>query len=68
MMYVLCVSFSLANRSKGVPPAAWQGPDLKNIQNRIQKNFVKSSASVISEITERMLHYLIRADSSSVVK
>ena len=58
-MFFLFLS-SLANRSKGGPPAAWQGPDLKNIQNRIQKHFATSPVSVVREITERMLHYPVR--------
>ena len=58
--FFLC-RLSLANQSPGgVPPAAWQGPDLKNTQNRIQKRFAASPISIVWEITERMLHYLFR--------
>jgi hypothetical protein len=33
----------------GRPPATWQGPELKIIQNRIQKRFARSSSFIGSE-------------------
>ena len=39
-------------RLRGMPAAAWQGPDIK-IQNQKPSD---SSVSLLGEITERMLH------------
>jgi hypothetical protein len=52
----------------GVPPAAWQGPESKNGQNRIQKQFSASLASLVREITERMLHYPCTFDGGRLIE